>query len=298
MTKEKINLHTHSKFSDGKNTAEEHILAAIEKGFTVLGFSEHSIHPLDPAFYSPFDSNWHMLPQTFNDYVSTINALKQKYADRIKILLGFEADYFSSPKFGLAVPDKTAYADFAPDFIIGSVHFINKPEGFFSVDNKPEEVLKGLKKSYSDANGNINGKAAVCDYFEAEREMLKLGKFEIIGHPDLIRLRNGALNFFDENESWYKKQIKLTAKAIAAAGVIAEINTGAIARGLMNDVYPSEQFLEYLYQEGVPVCINADAHKFELLDASFDYAAEKAKRAGYKELTYPSSATCFSVPLH
>ncbi len=52
---EKINLHTHSKFSDGRNTAEEHILAAIAKGFTVLGFSEHSIYPLDPAFYSAVD---------------------------------------------------------------------------------------------------------------------------------------------------------------------------------------------------------------------------------------------------
>ena len=89
----------------------------------------------------------------------------------------------------------------------------------------------------------------------------------------------------------------LTAKAAAAAGVIAEINTGAIARGLMNDVYPSEQFLEYLFQQGVPVCINSDAHKCEFLDAAFDIAAVKAQRAGYKELTYPFGSTCFSVPL-
>ncbi len=295
--KEKINLHTHSKFSDGKNTAEEHVLAAIEKGFTVLGFSEHSIHPLDPAFYSKVDSNWHMLPQTFNDYVATINELKQKYADRIKILLGFEADYFSDSTIGLAVPDKTAYGEFNPDFIIGSVHFINKSSGYFSVDNKPEEVQKGLVSFYSDTNGNINGKAAVCDYFEAERQMLAHGKFEIIGHPDLIRIRNGALKFFDENESWYKEQLKLTAKAISSAGVIAEINTGAIARGLMDDVYPCEQFMEYLFEYKVPVCINADAHKCEFLDASFDYAAQKARKAGYKEITYPFGETLVHIKI-
>ena len=114
MTKQKINLHTHSTFSDGKNTAEEHILAAIEKGFTVLGFSEHSFYPLDPAFYSPFDSNWHMLPQTFPEYVTTMKALKEKYADRIKLLLGFEAEYFYSEKIGLAFPDKNEYKEFAP----------------------------------------------------------------------------------------------------------------------------------------------------------------------------------------
>ena len=297
MAKEKINLHTHSKFSDGKNTARVHVIAAIEKGFTVLGFSEHSIHPLDPAFYSAVDSNWHMLPQNFDAYVKEINALKEEFADRIKIQLGFEADYFVSEKYGFAVPDKTAYAQFKPDFIIGSVHFINNPGGFFTADNKPEEVEKGLKSFYSDSNGNINGKAAVCDYFEAERQMLKNGKFEIIGHPDLIKLRNGALNFFDENESWYKEQLQLTAKAIAAADVIAEINTGAIARGLMNDVYPGEQFLGYLKEQGVPVCINADAHKCEFLDASFDHAAECAKKAGYDELSYPVEGKIVHIKL-
>lgn len=298
MTNEKINLHTHSKFSDGKNTAEEHILAAIEKGFTIIGFSEHSIHPLNPDFYSEFDSVWHMPVESFSAYVSTISELKQKYDGRIKILLGFEADYFVREGIGSAVPDKAAYTQFQPDYLIGSVHFINTPKGYFTVDNKVEIVEQSLRHFYSKPDGTIDGKRATCDYFEAERAMLREGNFEILGHPDLIRLRNGPLHYFNEDESWYKEQLKLTAKAAAAAGVIAEINTGAIARGMMDDVYPSAQFLEYLYEQGVPVCINSDAHKCEFLDAVFDLAAQKAKRAGYKELTYPSGSTCFSVPLH
>ena len=298
MTNEKINLHTHSKFSDGKNTAEEHILAAIEKGFTIIGFSEHSIHPLNPDFYSEFDSVWHMPVESFSAYVATISELKQKYADRIKILLGFEADYFVREGIGSAVPDKAAYAQFQPDYLIGSIHFINTPKGYFTVDNKVEIVEQNLRHFYSKPDGTIDGKRVVCDYFEAERAMLREGNFEILGHPDLIRLRNGPLHYFNEDESWYKEQLKLTAKAAAAAGVIAEINTGAIARGMMDDVYPSAQFLDYLYEQGVPVCINSDAHKCEFLDAAFDRAAQKAKRAGYKELTYPSGSTCFSVPLH
>ena len=297
MEYSKINLHTHSTFSDGKNTAEEHVRAAIRKGFSVLGFSEHCLHPLDPNFYSKVDSNWHMLPTNMDKYVSTITALKRQYAGRITILLGFEADYFSSPSIGLAKPDKNAYSKYSPDFIIGSVHFINTDWGFFTVDNKEDEVEKALRSFYSKSNGTIDGKAVVCDYFEAERQMIKKGKFEIIGHPDLILLRNGALNFFNESETWYKDEIRLTAKAAAKAGVIAEINTGAIARGLMNDIYPSEQFLEYLFNNKVPVCINSDAHKSEFLDASFDYASEKARRAGYKELTYPVKGKLVHIKL-
>ena len=40
------NLHTHTVFGDGKNTAEEMVLGAIRAGCGSLGFSEHS--PLPP----------------------------------------------------------------------------------------------------------------------------------------------------------------------------------------------------------------------------------------------------------
>jgi len=35
------NYHTHSTFCDGKNTPEEIVLAAIDKGFDVIGLSGH-----------------------------------------------------------------------------------------------------------------------------------------------------------------------------------------------------------------------------------------------------------------
>lgn len=287
MSAKKANFHTHSTFCDGKNTAEEMVLSAIEKGFTVLGFSSHCMHPLDPEFYRPFDNIWHIPASNIKSYAEEIRRLKEKYACQIQIYLGFEADYFDSPEFGKAVPDKAAYADFSPDYLLGAVHFINTEKGFFTVDNKTEIVKQHLIDFYTKPNGEIDGKQAVCDYFEAEREMLLKGNFDIIAHPDLIRIRNTVLHFFNEEDSWYKDEIRSTAKVIASAGVIAEINTGAIARGNMDDTYPSQQFLEYLHNYGVPVCINSDAHVTDNLDCAFDRAAEKARRAGYKELVYP-----------
>ena len=119
--------------------------------------------------------------------------------------------------------------------------------------------------------------------------MLEKGNFDIIGHPDLIRMRNCVLGIFDEKDDFYKEEVKLTAKAIAKAGVIAEINTGAIARGNMDDVYPSEYFLNLLYELGVPVCINSDCHQAEKIDAAFDRALALAKNTGYQELTLPNN---------
>lgn len=285
----KVNFHTHSTFCDGKNTPEEMVTAAIEKKFDILGFSSHCTHPLNPDFYSELEPLWHLPADKarIKEYVQIVNFLKEKYASQIKIFTGFEADYITSQKVGNAVPCKNAYKEFSPDFLIGSVHFVITDKGFYTVDNSTENVLKGLKELYSDKNGKIDGKRAVCEYFAMEREMLKKGNFDIIGHADLIRKRNGELKFFSEKEDWYKKEIKTLAAEIAKAGVIAEINTGAIARGAMDDTYPSLKFLEMLHEKGVPVCINSDAHTASTLDCAFDRAAENAHRAGYTELNYP-----------
>lgn len=296
---QKINLHTHSKFSDGRFTAEEMVISAIKCGFTVLGFSEHSIHPLNPSFYSP-EKSWHIFPENISAYAKEMQRLKKKYEAQIKLLTGFEADFFEDntpgKSIGSTIPLKSNF-DFTPDFLIGSVHFVCNQKGFYTVDYDPESVKAGLIKLYGDKNGNVDYKAAVCEYFEAERKMLELGKFEILGHADLIKKNNPVLHFFDENESWYKEELKLTAKAAARAEVVAEINTGAIARGLLDDVYPSAQFLEYFKDEGVPICINSDAHFTDKIDCAWDRATLAAKKAGYKELTYPVSGELIHIPI-
>lgn len=267
---QKANFHTHSTFCDGKNTAEEMVLAAIEKGFSVLGFSGHSMYP--------FAESWHITPKDFENYVSEIKRLKEKYSGKIQIFCGFEADYFPC----VTCPDKNAYSDLSPDYLIGSVHYVAKDGFSYSVDNKTELVKKGIEKLYSG-----DGKQAVLGYFEAQKEMLERGNFDILGHSDLIRLRNKDLHFFDPSETWYKDLLKDFAKTVAKAGVIAEINTGGKARSGMEDFYPSDYLLELYFQNGVPVCVNSDAHKTEFLDFGFEEAVALAKKTGYKELIYP-----------
>ena len=285
----KANFHTHSKFCDGKFSPEEMVTAAIEKHFDVLGFSGHCFHPLNPDFYKPFDDLWHIPSADIKAYAEEIRRLKEKYSDQIKIFLGFEADYFESDKYGSAIPRKETYAEFSPDYLIGAVHFVNTDKGFYTVDHHAHIIKENLIKLYSKPNGEIDGKKAVCDYFAAEREMLRKGNFDILAHPDLLRKRNGELKIFNEEDGWYKEEVKATVKEIAKAGVITEINTGAIARGAMDDTYPSNYFLELLHENGVPVCINSDAHTTDGLDCAFDRAAAKAKKAGYTELVYPEN---------
>ncbi len=265
----KTNYHTHTTFCDGKCSAEEMVLSAIDRNFSALGFSSHSMFP--------HASDWHMPGKDHQKYFDTIRALQKKYSDKIKIYCGLEADYIP----GLSCDFDWQFGRFNPDYLIGSVHYLTGERGFFTVDESAQGVRSGLDRVFAG-----NGKKAVCEYFSRQREMLRTQKFLILGHADLVRIRNAELRFFDEGESWYKKEIKATAKAAASAGVIVEINTGGIARRNIDDVYPSAEFLDYLHQADVPVTFSSDAHAADTLDAAFDRAELAAVRAGYTETAY------------
>ena len=265
----KTNYHTHTTFCDGKNSLREMADEALRRGFSILGFSSHSMYP--------HAADWHMSAVDHQNYFDSVRALANEFSGKIKIYAGLEADYIP----GFACDFEWAYKQFAPDYLIGSVHYLNNKKGFFTVDDKTQFVREGLFRLYDG-----DGKKAVCEYFSRQREMLKSQKFLILGHADLIRIRNGEIKFFDEGESWYKKEIKATAKEAARAGVIVEINTGGIARGNIDDVYPSAEFLDYLRQAGVPVTFSSDAHAASNLDAAFDRAELAAVRAGYTEAAY------------
>ena len=71
------NAHTHTQFGDGRSTAEEIVLRALELGFTSLGFSEHA------------DTE---IPVDWNAYIAEIDRLKAACGDRLRIRTGIELD--------------------------------------------------------------------------------------------------------------------------------------------------------------------------------------------------------------
>lgn len=275
------NYHTHTTFCDGQDTAEDTAFEALKKGVSILGFSSHSMFP--------FSTEWHIPGKDFNRYCDEIQRLKKLFSDKMTILLGFEVDYIP----GISLPSMTSYSQFNPDYMIGSVHYVGTPDGTFAIDDATENVEKGIKSLFKG-----DGKKVVCEYFALQREMLKKGDFSIWGHPDVIRKRNGVLHFFDENESWYKNELKETAKVAAKSSVIAEINTGGIIRKAIDDVYPSAEFLSLLHELKIPVIFSSDAHTKENVISYFDRAEKAARNAGYNEVLYINSERqTVSLPL-
>lgn len=280
----KINFHTHTDYCDGTDTLEENIKSAVEKGMQILGFSSHSTWP------NPFLDS--IKKENFDNYCTNIDFFKMKYSDSIDIRLGFEGDYIS----GICRPDFFAYKKFNPDFLIGSVHYLNNgeedPEEMLAVDWSAEKLMEGLKVKYND-----DVKKLIGHYFSTQREMLSNCNFSIIGHPDLIRKFNDKIHFFDENDDFYRKELIETAKAISHAGVICEINTGAIARGYLKNPYPSIYFLSLLHDYNVPVILSSDAHHKEHIDFCFEQALMIAKKIGYTQTAFPDRGNIITVDI-
>jgi histidinol-phosphatase (PHP family) len=254
----KANYHTHTVWCDGRNTVEEVILSAVEKGFEAIGFSSHSTYPDDSACTVPAAK----LP----GYFTEVRELAARYSDRIRVLCGIEADYIP----GTTDPDRSRYADFSPDYIIGSIHYVIAPDGGrVPVDHTPELLSEGIAAHF---NGDVQ--AFLQTYFAQERDMVRLFDFDIVGHPDLCRKFNAKHPYYDEDAEWHLEELRLTAEAIAESGKLVELNTGAISRGWMDDAYPSATFRAMLRQRGVRFVLNSDSHSTDTLDCAFDRFAD------------------------
>ena len=263
-------FHMHTLFCDGNNTPEQMAEAAYRKGFAAIGFSTHSAWPVT--------TGCEMHPDRFQEYRAEICRVKELYNGKMDVFLGLEVDYL--PQVTTAL--NPFYAKFNLDYTIGSIHYIHNPDkpdlGCFAIDHTVEHVAAGIRDVFGG-----DSKKAVTAYFSEQRDMIATGGFDIIGHIDLVKKRNEALNLFCENDSWYKEELKATAAAAAKSGKFVEINTGGMSRGAISTPYPSLYMLEILHERNVPIVINSDAHSTEHIGYAFEAAVAAAVKAGYKE---------------
>ncbi|MBR4031087.1 MAG: histidinol-phosphatase [Clostridia bacterium] len=245
----KSNFHTHTTYCDGKNTPEEMIKSAIEKGFTHLGFSGHA--------YTSFDLSWCMSKEKTKEYKNEILRLKDKYKNEISIYLGLEMDYYSEENL----------ADY--DYIIGSVHYVEKNGVYYPVDESEEILLNAVNDAW---NGDIY--AFIDDYYSLVKNLPKRFDFDIVGHIDLVTKFNESGNLFDENCDKYKNSAYCAIDELLSYHKSFEVNTGAIIRGYRTKPYPSDMLLTRIKEGNGRVIISADAHSVDGLDFAFDKAQE------------------------
>ena len=242
------NIHTEAS-SDGKGTIEEYARKAHEKQMAEIGFSDH----IDGERLTEQSDifAWKM-----SRYVE--HFLICRKTSNVRLKLGCEVDYFP----GEINKIKRIIKEYPFDYVIGSVHFV----GDWGIDN-PTRMNEHSKK---------NPLESYDGYFRSVREMCRTRVFDIVGHPDLIKIF--GLKPTNDISQIYED----TAQAIADSRMCAEINAKGLERPC-KEMFPSLKFLKTLREHSVPITFGSDAHNPADLGLNLRRAVRLAKKAGYAE---------------
>lgn len=217
------NYHTHTywcRHADGQ--PYEYVDNAINNGLEILGFSDHVAYPLKEGFVSTFRMS---LPEA-ESYAAEIEELKGKYAGKIKIYTGYEAEYY--PDYFESMLNHIG--QYGYDYLILGQHFINNEfDGVYSGSPCNEDTLK--------------------KYVDQLIEGMKTGVFSYVAHPDLINYR--------EDTAIFRKEMLRVCEASVQYDIPLEFNLLGFRE---KRIYPYSEFWKLVSDVGCKTIIGWDAH--------------------------------------
>lgn len=226
--------HTHtSRCGHAYGSDEEYVLAAIDAGYKILGFSDHGMYPhfSQPGIRGDYSQ--------LEDYLTSIKHLKEKYQDKITIYVGFEADF--TPNF----------KDYLEKLLLDKkLDYLLLPQHFLFENNEPSFYF-GTSKTEDD----------VWNYVNELVKAMETGLFKYVCHPDLF-----MQNYPGPFSSKVKQAVRYLCENAKRLNLPLELNLGGIRQGKKNlgleyrYGYPYEPFWEIVGEVGNEVIIGVDAH--------------------------------------
>lgn len=250
MIVQNFGYHTHSTYSDGRNSLEEMIKQAVSLGWNEIGFSDHLIVHKDMKK----SANWHVFQthyasyiyrdnfaeakEDFAKYKAEINQLRKKYP--IKIYIGAEVDYFTYDGWLDEFIDfrnelNLDYYVSGNHYLIDDKHQLIDPDAIDSIVPDVEEQKKLISR-----------------HFATIGEAAKSRLFNFIAHIDYMRRVNICTP-----EAFYNDKLKLIS-TIVQTNTPVEVSTKGIVK--FGEPFPCNWMLQELCKQNVPLVISDDAH--------------------------------------
>lgn len=231
------NFHSHTaRCGHAWGTDEEFVEAAIQAGFGVLGFSEHSPWPFTDG-YQEIDSRQRIRVEELDAYLADMQALKEKYRDQIHIRVGLECEYFPQYFDWL----KTVRPRL--DYLLLGVHCADCDEHlhhYYARSTKAEQVQ---------------------EYGRCVLEGMKSGLFAYLAHPEL------CLADYPRYDDVCADIVHSICRLAKELDMPLEYNLYGVdkqARGRQKGLgYPCKIFWEAAAEHGCTAIIGVDAHRPE-----------------------------------
>ena len=256
--------HVHLRPDDLGAAATEHftpenidryVEAAARAGVSELGIAEHMYRFTEAltVWSHPFWEEW-----AIDDLDFYCDALVSS-----PVKVGIEADYVAGAEEKL----DRMLSPRPFDYVIGSVHFI----GDKSIDTEEFTVW--------DDTGDAD--EIWRRYFETIAMAARSGLFDILAHPDLVKVWGRARQMPSKDlRFFYEPAIE----AIAETGVTVEVSTAGL-RKTVGEIYPAPGFMEMCVEAGAPFALSSDAHEPGQIGFEYPTALDFLRDHGVDEIS-------------
>lgn len=238
--------HSGQFCNHASNTLEEIIKQYIKQGFSWVGIAEHTPAHSEKFLY-PDETSRGLSPELlltrFAEYIVECRRLQKKYQDRLEIYVAMEIETYEG--YEEFVP--FLLERFQPDYIVGSVHFVNGVGFDYSNDHYQKAVEKA---------GSLE--LLYCDYFDAQFEMIKLLEPSVVGHFDLIRLYDKNYPDTLQHPSIREKMLR-NLHLIKSKDLLLDFNMRALLKGAP-EPYIARSILEIVRELNIAVAPGDDSH--------------------------------------
>ena len=265
MQKFSYHMHTNSLgIFDGRDSAEEMILASKKIGYEKIGISNHmAIHPHMPAQSKMFFSDYNKARDIYKKVIEEIRTASLKHNFDVKV--GFEVDFFPSQDWCHWF--EKMREDIKADYYIGATHYLR---------SQSEDYIMNLYYLLKNPQIKIDEQELTLYlkiYWKNIIEAIKSGYFNFIAHLDVCKLFGYCLG--PEWDDCKREVIETLAKYKQPY----ELNTSGWTK--VGEQHPHTWMIEELNKRNVPVIVSDDAHCTEMLAQHFDKAESLLKEMNY-----------------
>ena len=152
------------------------------------------------------------------------------------------------------------------DFVLGSVHFLDRDDQMFDSVPDGAEQFEGH-----------DVEALYADYLCRIREMAATALVSCLAHLDLIKIHghrpHGEIGAI----------VNETLDFIRARNLAIELSTAGW-RKPVNELYPGDRIIELAIEKGIPFTIASDAHSHAQLGDSYPRLAQKMAAFGIRQI--------------
>jgi len=265
--------HTHTaRCGHAGGSDEAFVEAAIAASCDAIAVTDHV-----PFYWLPaerFDPTLAMPEEELPRYVDAVLALKERYAGRIEVLLGLEADWVDGAGDVLA----RILERYPWDVVLGSVHWldgwwVDAPSALPRYRAGQQEVDRIWRR-----------------YAEEVQKAARSGLFDVLAHLDLPKKFG-----FRASEGFGGLEAEVI-DAVVDSRCAVELSSGGL-RKPVGEVYPSAHLAAALADRAVPFVLSSDSHAPDEIGHRFADLVDFAGAADITEVAVCRQRHAELVPL-